>query len=405
MPNETDDLEILRYALGELDGPARAAFEARLAREPALADATARSVAALTRFAGEVAPPEALSAVDQQRTLQHILASTRADPEPAPVVIYPRTGWRWAWRVAACLLLGLNVWQWQHGKWSERSSDRGGELSRETQSADSGTPPRATTTTQLAGSDGGPDASSALAARHLGAGAEAEGTVMPLRRGGEEVRRLREIQNEYARLERETAELRLEHDRLVHQLTQYASAGQGISRLAAMELVDAASYAEGRRHGLVDFAVNLLTEPGIVALDPNTPRPGDDGIGVGPRPSPGGEMGNAYTPPENPNPDVTLSTEAYAWALFDEAQQRGYLNVYNLPEPRASDALQLWVRPVVGSDYVRVGEVPAQYYGGSGSLYYTLPGSTQAPVELLITQEPRGAVPPQPTGPVIVRGP
>jgi len=63
------------------------------------------------------------------------------------------------------------------------------------------------------------------------------------------------------------------------------------------------------------------------------------------------------------------------------------------------------VKAANATDYQLVGEVPAQFYGKSGSLIYSLPGATQPPSEILITQEPRNATPTQPTGPTVLHGP
>jgi hypothetical protein len=95
----------------------------------------------------------------------------------------------------------------------------------------------------------------------------------------------------------------------------------------------------------------------------------------------------------------------YAWAVFDEQESRGYVNLYNLPPVAADQSLQLWVKPLEATTYHLVGEVPAQLSGGSGSYYYTLPPTSPPPAEILITQEPRNAPPAAPAGAVVLRGP
>lgn len=138
-----------------------------------------------------------------------------------------------------------------------------------------------------------------------------------------------------------------------------------------MELVDAASYARGERKGLVAVGRSILTEPGIVVTtDPPSLPPSSHGS----------------TAPQPP----------YAWSVFDEKEQRGYLNLYHLPTPADDQAMQVWVRPADATEFQRVGEVPAEFHGRSGSLQYSLSSSAGAPVELVITVEPRNAVPPRP---------
>ena len=92
-------------------------------------------------------------------------------------------------------------------------------------------------------------------------------------------------------------------------------------------------------------------------------------------------------------------------AVFDETGHTGCLNLYNLPLLPPTESLQLWIRTPDGQGYLRVGEVPTQLYGSSGSVYYTLPASLLPPQEILVTQEPRNAPITQPTGPVVLHGP
>lgn len=112
---------------------------------------------------------------------------------------------------------------------------------------------------------------------------------------------------------------------------------------------------------------------------------------------------------DNPEPASAwlqpASVRPYAWSVFDEARNQGYLNLYHLPQVPSDQVLQLWVKLVDAGDYQHVGEVPSQFYGGSGSLYYKLPDSSATPVEILITQELRNAVPAKPTGAVVLHGP
>jgi len=237
---------------------------------------------------------------------------------------------------------------------------------------------------------------------------------------------LEKLRTEYATLEHEREALRAEYDAIIRQLAQRALTSKGVGRLAAMELVDATSYARGERKGLVDIARDILTEPGIVAVEPIIPPPSPNPTEPPPTnplvPTPDGptatENANTVNPPQPPPPTQTPPTpqptpstatpdqdQPYAWSVYDEAANRGYLNLYNLPTPSTDQALQLWVKSPGSTTYQSVGEVPPQFYGGAGSLYYNLPGATEPPSEILITREPRAAPPQQPTGPTILRGP
>jgi hypothetical protein len=131
---------------------------------------------------------------------------------------------------------------------------------------------------------------------------------------------------------------------------------------------------------LVNVGRGILTEPGVVIAPEGPPPP---------------ITGTTVPPPRLP----------YAWSVFDEKEQRGYLNLYNLPTPAADQSLQAWVRAADSREFQRVGEVPPQFHGGSGSLQYVLPSPTTTPAEILITVEPRAAPPAVPTGPAVLRGP
>jgi hypothetical protein len=209
-----------------------------------------------------------------------------------------------------------------------------------------------------------------------------------------ERRAIERLRAECTRLEQGNATLRAEYDGIIRRLAQRALVEQGVGRLAAMELVDAQSHARGERKGLLDLARGILTEPGVVAVGPavnSPPLPGIDGQNIAG--SPPGQTSSA------------AETEPYAWSVFDEVENQGYLNLYHLPQVPADQALQLWVKPVDAGDYQHVGAVPSQFYGGSGSLYYKLPESSATPVEILITQEPRNAPPAKPKGAVVLHGP
>ncbi len=402
------DLETLRYVLGELDAPAREAFARRLEHDPALRRQVRELQESLTDFAIDAAPPEAMTAEDQRYVLDRILAANPVPPRAR--FIWSNAFRRWAWPLAACLLLGLNFWQWTRpggamGRDRDRMRAADATTEMATTSGESGVKtPSGADGTQLAANGASPGGI---------AGANAASEVVNI--GPEELRRLREIRGEYDQLARDHARLQEEQLTVLRQLAAYALTERGVHRLAAMELVDPARYAAGQRRGLFDFAVNLLTEPGIVALGSATVPRVDMGGGIT-IPNTGfgqGVVDGAGTAAPVENPDgggdganiAEQTGDAYAWSVFDESSGRGFLNLYNLPETPAGQSLQLWVRAAADDNYIRVGEVPPDYQGGSGSLSYTLPGATQPPAEILITAEPEDALPAQPSGPPVLRGP
>ena len=90
-----------------------------------------------------------------------------------------------------------------------------------------------------------------------------------------EFARLEELRRDYATLKQARDSLDQQYNVALQQLARRALTEQGIGRLAAMELVDANSYARGDRKGLMNLARDLLTEPGIVAVDPGRGGPSE----------------------------------------------------------------------------------------------------------------------------------
>jgi anti-sigma-K factor RskA len=416
---EDFNTEAFHYLLDELDAESRANFEAKLARDPAARAALKACADAVASFVCETAPSEAIPPADQRATLTTLLKAVAE----APRARRRRLPWkRLAWPLAASLLIGFGLSQFFHPVSTETHYT--GKTDSPATSERPGNVAANTTTKAIKQGEDDKTAQAGLT------------PASPPDQGiAEELRRLEKLRSEYADLQRSRDAVSAEYDSIIRQLAQRALIGKGVGRLTAMELVDANSYARGERKGLVDIARGLLTEPGIVAVTPVTPspvtpptvlpneeipEPGPIATAPGPSassntvavpkpnsppPAPTPKPPPATTPEGQPQTGVGAKDQPYAWSVYDESAGRGYLNLYNLPTTTADQSLQLWVRVADSNSYQSVGEVPAQFYGGSGSLYYTLPDTTQLPVEILITKEPKKAVPIQPAGPTVLRGP
>jgi hypothetical protein len=405
---EDFNTEAFRYLLDELDAEGRAVFEARLAHDPMAWPALKACADSVARFAGEIAPAEALPPVAQRAVLAAVLATMVEKPRAR---LWSMPWRRLAWPLAASLLLGLNLLQFfrfvstdtPRTKKTETGATAVRPVGVVRSAQEETSKQKEVTSVSQAGGQGASPADQRVA---------------------EELHRLEKLRSEYANLERARDALSAEYDSIIRQLAQRALMDKGVGRLTAMELVDAASYARGERKGLVDIARGILTEPGIVAVTPVTPpavpptekTPEANPIPTPPAPTVGvtgvvPTAPNQNQPPAATQPETTPQTatetnaQPYAWSVYDEVAGRGYLNLYNLPTTTADQSLQLWVKVENSTTYQSVGTVPLQFYGGSGSLYYTLPEATPLPVEILVTQEPRNAVPAQPTGPTVLRGP
>lgn len=381
------ETEALHYVLDELDADRRAAFEERLARDPQEREALKACTDSLAGFACETAPAEPMAAADQRAALSAILAHTAgpatARRERRKVIAWPR----YAWPIAAALLLALNLVEFERPLAPQSAPGEAVTRSEPPESPAAASGGAMATTAQPT------DTSEAeQPADDLGTAAKAVDELLAEAR--ENARELAKLRADYATLQRTTSVLRAEYDGLVRHFADRVLLEKSIGRLATMELVDAESYARGDRRGLTDVARGILTAPGVVVpVDVSSPPPeatlNEPGFSA------------AGTSPEEAAP----APVPYAWSVFDDKEGRGYLNLYNLPQLASEQSLQLWVKPADGVDYVRVGEVPAAFHGGNGSVQYTLPEQNTAPAEILITVEPRGEPAPQPTGATVLRGP
>lgn len=392
---ENFEIDALDYLLEEMEPERRAAFEALLARDPAAREAVKACADALSRFACDSAPAEPMSAVDQQAVLAAILTASRAKPEAPAQPERKVIAWsRWAWPIAAALLLGLNIYQLRQ---SPSVLPVSGRSTQEpsiaiTPRSDRQPGPAAATVS----SDTRPDRATDSRATDPSASARraVTGSSSPTSATGQ----LEQLRSDYAELQRSNEALRADYNHMLRVIADRVQVEKSVGRLATMELVDASSYERGVRKGLMEVARGILTEPGVVVAEvtpPATdPKTDDNTAGISPGISAGDK--DAVT---------AVSRTPYAWSVFDDKERRGYLNLYNLPKTASDQTLQLWVKTIDSSTYQRVGEVPAQFQGGNGSLYYNLPTATSVPSEILITQEPRAAVGVEPAGVVVLRGP
>jgi hypothetical protein len=366
---ESTTRDALAYLLDEMDATARAAYERELAHSPVARAELKACRDALAAFACAVAHPEPLTLPDQ-RSVQ--LGLLRASGLPSPSGPRGRGPFAWArllWPLAAALLLALNLFDF------ERPLPSLGEA-RHTRSDTPASRPE----TAARVSPGAPDAAPpADASRAEAVGANPPDADPRAPGNDARTRELEQLRDAVADLRRVHQQLRERYDSLIERTTGLGVVERELNRFSTMELVDSTSHARGERRGLVSIGRNILTEPGVVIAPDSTPPPA-------------GSTTQTARPP-------------YAWSVFDEKDQRGYLNVYNLPPVGPEQALHLWVRATDTPAYQRVTEIPPQLPAGNGSVQYALPGATTAPVEILITIEPRAITPAIPSGPVVLRGP
>ncbi len=435
--NDDFTSDALQFLLGEMEPARRAAFADQLARDPVAAAAFKTCADSYARFAVDVASPPPLSEGERRASLAAILASTSVHPAAArvPVSRFPQ----WLWPAAAAILLLITIVQ---GIFLSRAKPPEApvpetNLATTSPLPDAGVHPahpplpvtRGAATHHSAAPSAATESLSTPGSAVLRGVAVVDNTPAALGSSdhiSNDLTRLDNLRHEYVLLQRAREALNTEYNLALEQLTRRALTEQGVGRLAAMELVDADSYARGDRRGLINLARGLLTEQGIVAVEPSTVQTSLETLGVRSSSiniSPG-DVPSQTTPSfssSNASSDVlssgargevvsfnstTQPGNTYAWSVFDEKQNQGYLNLYNLPQVSAAHSLQVWVKPVDSAEFRTVGEVPAQFYGKSGSIHYQLPSTVATPAEIMITLEPRTATPVnKPTGPVLLRGP
>jgi hypothetical protein len=364
--NDGLEIDAHDYLLDQMDPARRSVFEERLRREPEARAALKTVGDGLANFAVTVAPPDAMHAKDQRAALATILAATSG--ATAAVPRRRATGWmHLIWPAAAAVLLVLNFVSFERPFGGERRPP--------------GMPPPRTVQTPAGPATELPSPT-ADAATTFAVGAAAT-SAPPAPRAERslttadpsEVERLRA---HVAELQRAQQALRADYNSVVERLANLGLVERELNRLTTMELVDANSYARGERKGLVNVGRSILTEPGVVISE---------------------------TAPPPPTTSQVAPAQPYAWSVFDEKENRGYLNLYQLPVVTAEQTMQVWVRPADGKEFQAVGEVPRQFHGGNGSVQYLLPNATATPSEIVITIEPRGPPPPAPAGPTVLRGP
>jgi anti-sigma-K factor RskA len=450
--------EALQYLLGELEPERRAAFEARLVRDPVAASVLKSCAEALAGFSSEGAAAAPLTAAERLEMKSVVLAAA-ADFVPPTSAARERPGWpAWVWPAAAGLLFLANLWQLSRS----HPAPAGRQQPPTEQGAVAALPAR--------------DAGRLTApANAVGFRADQAGLATAPRDGLPPApARAEALRTEILTLQARRDQVAKEYQSLLAGLAQASAAGGGASgKIVTMELVDGATYASGNRNGPVSTALSTLTTPGIVALAPlNAPvSPGPGNVAIaesgtqltaagvasltgspgsisvssgtlaseaasldslllstaslssaganGTVSAAGGSAltltaagGSVPTAPSAPAaagslapPVDSASAVPYAWSVFDEGEQQGYLNLYNLPQVSAGQAMQLWILPQGATSFQWIGQVPDQFYGQSGSVLYKLAPNAAAPSQLLITIEPSGTTPVVPTGPTVLRGP
>lgn len=404
--------QVEAYVLDQLPEPERRAMEAACAEDAVLCAEVRRLRESLYGPARSLRGEGAGVAVWE--TIRERALGAEAKGAEAKEAVGPR--WGWIWGVAALLLLGINLWL-------------AGLVLREdvTVGEGDGEAPGG----RLAAGD------SAMEAGEAGPGLAAEIERLRTEVAVQESR-LRQARMDLAeRGERETElrkaarEWEAAYERAEARQRPFYEGREGLGRFTVIELVGRAGDQRPMPHrGFADLAGRFLMDGARIAgANPEAfVGPVVEGAGVqsptGVRPEAdlpvvetgGGDLvagerddpGSGWRPGEEEavagGDEDWMGGEAAGFTVWRDDEQKGFLDVYNLPVPGEGREAYLWVRGSEVEPYIPVGAVP-QLEDGSGSFFYSVEEPEFTPSEILITEEAAGASGEAPSGPVLLRGP
>lgn len=237
---------------------------------------------------------------------------------------------------------------------------------------------------------------------------------------------LAESREEQTLLERENAEVkafnsewREEYARLAARFLPFFEPNNGLGRFTVIEMVDAEAFEQDLpRRGFADLAGRFLTGEGNIAgINPNDfVGPLVEGAGASNArldtagtvlmPVAGAGEQDAASDEEAITEEVPQreSSRPTGFTVWRDDEQKGFLDLYNLPSPPEGREAFLWVRSSELDPYIPVGNLPA-LENGTGSLFYSVDEPNFTPADILITAEPEGGSGSAPAGTILLRGP
>jgi hypothetical protein len=216
-----------------------------------------------------------------------------------------------------------------------------------------------------------------------------------------------------------------EYARLAARILPFFEPNDGMSRFTVIEMVDAEAFEQALpRRGFADLAGRFLAGEGNIA----GVRPGEfvgpivEGAGAasgsldatrsgltpvarGDAAAFSGAAADAAASGESQDA-VTGSGDARAagFTVWRDDEQKGFLDLYNLPDAGPDQQRFLWVRSGELDPYIPVGILP-DLENGTGSLFYSVDEPNFTPTEILITAEPEAGSGDVPGGRILLRGP
>lgn len=211
-----------------------------------------------------------------------------------------------------------------------------------------------------------------------------------------------------------------EYMRLAARFLPFFESNDGMTRFTVIEMVDSQAFDEQRpRRGFAELAGQFLSGEANIAgtgdgefvgpvVSASTMAGSADLEGTGLQPVARGTGGgsSADTTAEAAPAGTSLlgGSEAMGFTVWRDDEQKGFLDIYNLPTAPDGTEPFLWVRSSDLEDYRPVGFLP-ELENGTGSLFYSVDEPNFTPVEIIITAEDATQPGSNPSGGVLLRGP
>jgi FtsZ-binding cell division protein ZapB len=210
-----------------------------------------------------------------------------------------------------------------------------------------------------------------------------------------------------------------EYMHLAARVLPFFESKDGLSRFTVIEMVDVQAFdSQQPRRGFADLAGSFLTGEGNIAgvgsADFVGPLVEEAGMAQGDEalaPTPMGSTVSQttdladYSAPVEAETSLVGTTEAaMGFSVWRDDEQKGFLDIYNLPPPGEDRDAFLWVRASEYDPYVPVGYLP-ELEGGSGSFFYSVEEAQFTPTEILITAEDAFEPGAEPSSDVLLIGP
>lgn len=224
-------------------------------------------------------------------------------------------------------------------------------------------------------------------------------------------RSMKELRELTEQTQSENSVLREEYHRLATRFAPYFESREGVGRFTVIDLRDMTAPASEGPVGfsyIAEYVLQTQLGQNLVSANPAN-LPGVRPSGSVGTPGYSGGANNLPIPgmsgvdPSTIQPDPGSAQRAAAYSIWRDDEQRGFLDIYNLPDPNPGSVYQVWVRQADETNYTSVGLLD-QLDNGSGSFVYKVDNPQFSMAELRVTVEPDGGSA-QPTTDPILMGP